>query len=160
MFQRFANISTHKINPLCGICNNYDNNYDCINCRWGLTALNWHFESQCIPTPLSWYAHQLPEWLLKLQVAGTYYVEILVPFLFFVPVRSLRLFSFWCQVSDSSLYSVMFGSIVIVIITVEPLIKDPPRKGQPLYKGHFQCPQLCTCVYAIHFQLPKRGQTP
>ncbi len=21
---------------------------------------------------------------------------------------------------------------------VEPLIKDPPRKGQPLYKGHFR----------------------
>ncbi len=27
----------------------------------------------------------------------------------------------------------------------EPLIKDPPRKGQPLYKGHFQHPQKCIC---------------
>ena len=25
----------------------------------------------------------------------------------------------------------------VIIITVEPLLKDPPRKGQPLYKGHF-----------------------
>ena len=25
--------------------------------------------------------------------------------------------------------------------TEEPLIKDPLRKGQPLYKGHFQYPQ-------------------
>ncbi len=30
-------------------------------------------------------------------------------------------------------------------ITVEPLIKDPPRKGQPLYKGHFSDLQKCTC---------------
>jgi len=27
---------------------------------WGLTALDWHYESQCIPTPIAWYAHQMP----------------------------------------------------------------------------------------------------
>ncbi len=41
--------------------------------------------------------------------------------------------------------------------TVEPLIKDPPRKGQPLYKGHFQHPQECICNT---FQPPSRGQPP
>lgn len=64
---------------------------------WQLTALNYHFESQCIPTPLAWYAHHLPEWFLKLGVAGTFVIEIAVPFLFFIPIRSLRLFSFYCQ---------------------------------------------------------------
>ncbi len=29
--------------------------------------------------------------------------------------------------------------------TVEPPIEDPLRKGQPLYKGHFQYHQKCTC---------------
>ena len=29
--------------------------------------------------------------------------------------------------------------------TVESLIKDPLRKGQPLYKGHFQYSQTCIC---------------
>ncbi len=29
--------------------------------------------------------------------------------------------------------------------TVEPLIKDSPSKGQPLYKGHFQYPQKSIC---------------
>ena len=66
--------------------------------RWGLTALNWHYESQCIPTPLAWYAHQLPQWFQSLSVVGTYYIEILVPFLFFLPFRSLRLYAFWNQV--------------------------------------------------------------
>ncbi len=41
--------------------------------------------------------------------------------------------------------------------TVEPLIKDPPRKGRPPYKGHFQYPQKCI---RNTFQPPKRGQPP
>ncbi|GFT50547.1 lipase maturation factor 2 [Nephila pilipes] len=65
---------------------------------WDLTALHYHFESQCIPTPLAWYAHHLPKWLLKLGVVATFVIEIPIPFLFFSPIRSLRLFSFYCQV--------------------------------------------------------------
>lgn len=65
---------------------------------WGLTALNYHFETQCLPTPLAYYAHQLPSWLLKLGVVGTYYIEILVPFAFFAPFAILKRFSFWLQV--------------------------------------------------------------
>ena len=32
------------------------------NCKsWlGLTALQYHYATQCIPTPLSWWAHQAP----------------------------------------------------------------------------------------------------
>ena len=26
---------------------------------WNLTALDWHYESQCIPTPLAWFFHRL-----------------------------------------------------------------------------------------------------
>ena len=38
-------------------------------------------------------------------------------------------------------------------ITVEPLLKDPLSKGQPLYKGDLQIPKS---VYAIHFNFLKR----
>ncbi|KAL5006677.1 hypothetical protein ScPMuIL_015483, partial [Solemya velum] len=65
---------------------------------WGLTALNWHFESQCIPNPLAWYWHHFPEWFLKLSTVMTFVIEIPIPFLFFSPVRSLRVFSFWAQI--------------------------------------------------------------
>uniref|UniRef100_T1IZX0 Lipase maturation factor n=1 Tax=Strigamia maritima TaxID=126957 RepID=T1IZX0_STRMM len=65
---------------------------------WGLTALQYHFESQCIPTPVAWFAHHLPKWLLKLGVVATYFIEIPVPFLFFAPLKSMQLFSFACQV--------------------------------------------------------------
>ncbi|NXD32070.1 LMF2 factor, partial [Spelaeornis formosus] len=65
---------------------------------WGLTALTYHYESQCIPTPGAWLAHQLPVWLHKLCVVATYVIEVAVPVLFFAPLRRLRLFAFYCQV--------------------------------------------------------------
>ncbi|XP_069835840.1 lipase maturation factor 2 isoform X2 [Dendropsophus ebraccatus] len=65
---------------------------------WGLTALTYHYETQCIPTPAAWYAHQLPVWFQKLSVVATYVIEIGVPWLFFLPSRRLRIFSFYTQV--------------------------------------------------------------
>lgn len=65
---------------------------------WGLTALTYHYESQCIPTPLAWFAHQLPVWFQKLSVVGTFVIEIAVPFLFFSPIRRHRLAAFYMQV--------------------------------------------------------------
>lgn len=65
---------------------------------WGLTALDYHFETQCIPTPFSWWSHQFPKWILKLGVVGTYVIEIALPFLFFAPIRKLRLIGAYGQV--------------------------------------------------------------
>ncbi|XP_036376309.1 lipase maturation factor 2a [Megalops cyprinoides] len=65
---------------------------------WGLTALTYHYETQCIPTPLAWFAHQLPVWFQKLSVVGTFVIEIAFPFLFFAPIRCLRLGAFYLQV--------------------------------------------------------------
>ncbi|KAK6488205.1 lipase maturation factor 2-like [Huso huso] len=64
---------------------------------WGLTALTYHYETQCIPTPVSWFAHQLPVWFQKLSVVGTYAIEVAVPFMFFAPIRSMRIVSFYLQ---------------------------------------------------------------
>ncbi|XP_054255718.1 lipase maturation factor 2 [Indicator indicator] len=65
---------------------------------WGLTALTYHYQSQCIPTPVAWFAHQLPSWFQKLSVVATYVIEVPIPILFFAPIRRLRLFAFYCQV--------------------------------------------------------------
>jgi lipase maturation factor 1 len=46
-----------------------------------LTALTFHFETQPIPTPLSWYAHHLPVWLHKAFTAAALGIELLVPLL-------------------------------------------------------------------------------
>ncbi len=53
----------------------------------GLTALDTYFEVQPLPNPVAWYAHQLPEWLLRSGTAATLIIEILVPFMMFLPRR-------------------------------------------------------------------------
>jgi hypothetical protein len=65
---------------------------------WTLTALDIHFESQCIPTPIAWFTHHFPKWFLRFSVISTYVIEIVLPFLFFIPIKNLRLFSFLMQV--------------------------------------------------------------
>lgn len=48
-----------------------------------LTSLNHHFQSQPIPNIFSWYAHFSPDWLKKIMVAFTFFIEIHSTFLFF-----------------------------------------------------------------------------
>jgi lipase maturation factor 1 len=58
-----------------------------------LTALAFHFETQPIPTPVAWYAHQLPLWFLKGSTIVMFATEVAVPFLILAP-RRLRALAF------------------------------------------------------------------
>lgn len=53
-----------------------------------LTALQFHFETQPLPTPIAWFAHHLPAWFLKIAALGTFGFELVVPLLFFLPRRA------------------------------------------------------------------------
>jgi predicted DCC family thiol-disulfide oxidoreductase YuxK len=55
-----------------------------------LTALEYHYYTQPLPTPIAWYMYQLPAWFQQLSVVFMFAVEIGVPFLIFFP-RRLRL---------------------------------------------------------------------
>jgi lipase maturation factor 1 len=57
-----------------------------------LTALNYHYETQPLPTPLAWYMHQLPAGFQKLSVAVVLIVELGAPLLILAP-RRLRIFA-------------------------------------------------------------------
>jgi lipase maturation factor 1 len=59
-----------------------------------LTALNYHYLTQPLPSPIGYYAYFLPEWWHKLYVSGVLFIELLVPFFVFMP-RPLRLFAAW-----------------------------------------------------------------
>ena len=60
-----------------------------------LTALSYHFETQPLATPLSWYVHHLPETVLMTGTGMTLITELLVPFLIFTP-RRFRHIAAWC----------------------------------------------------------------
>src|SRR5262245_27431615 len=57
---------------------------------WNLTALDYHYWSQPLPTVFGWLADKSPEWFKHFSVAFCLVVEIIVPFFIWAP-RRLRL---------------------------------------------------------------------
>jgi len=47
------------------------------------TCMFYHYQTQPLPNPLSWYFHHLPHAVQKFQTAYTLFVEIVVPWLYF-----------------------------------------------------------------------------
>ena len=60
-----------------------------------LTALEYHFWTQPLPTPLAWYAAQLPPWSLVAGTAVTLGIELGSVVFIFLP-RRLRAVAAWC----------------------------------------------------------------
>jgi hypothetical protein len=63
-----------------------------------LTACHYHFATQCLPTPMAWFFHQLPSQLLKLMTAATLFIEIPATLLILSPSRRARSLAFYLQV--------------------------------------------------------------
>jgi predicted DCC family thiol-disulfide oxidoreductase YuxK len=54
---------------------------------WNLTALDYHYWTQPLPTVLGWWAHQSPEWFRKFSTFFVLFVESVVPFFIWAPRR-------------------------------------------------------------------------
>jgi hypothetical protein len=67
-----------------------------------LTALSYHYRTQPLPTPLAWYADQLPLWFQRISTAVTLGIEIVVPFLLLLPRRA-RMLAAACFIGLQSL---------------------------------------------------------
>lgn len=50
-----------------------------------LEALTVHYETQPLPNPFSWWAHQAPLWFQKASCAVMFAIELFLPFLIFLP---------------------------------------------------------------------------
>jgi hypothetical protein len=55
------------------------------NCWKDLTCLDYHYETQPMPNPLSWYFHHMPAWTHSGGVLFNHFVELVVPFAYFLP---------------------------------------------------------------------------
>ncbi len=57
------------------------------DCWWNLTALDYHYWSQPLPTVFGWWADKSPEWFKHFSVAFCLVVEIIAPFFIWAPRR-------------------------------------------------------------------------
>ncbi len=55
------------------------------SCWRDLTCLNWHYETQPIPNPYSWFLHWGSAWSHQSGVLLTHFAELIVPFGYFLP---------------------------------------------------------------------------
>jgi hypothetical protein len=55
-----------------------------------LTALQFHYETQPLPTWLGWWMHQLPAWAHLVSVLVMLVIELIVPWLIWAPARYRR----------------------------------------------------------------------
>lgn len=63
-----------------------------------LRALDFHFLTQPLPSPLAWFAHHLPVDLLTAACALLFVIELVLPFAFFLP-RNPRLVAAWSTIA-------------------------------------------------------------
>ncbi|XP_064601523.1 lipase maturation factor 1-like [Liolophura sinensis] len=56
-------------------------------CWRDLTCMNYHYETQPVPNPLSYYLHQSPEIFHKFETLTNHFVELVAPFLLVLPRR-------------------------------------------------------------------------
>jgi lipase maturation factor len=54
-------------------------------CWRDLTCLFYHYETQPLPNPLSWYLHHSPRWAHKAGVLLTHFAQLIVPWFYFAP---------------------------------------------------------------------------
>ena len=94
-----------------------------------LTALHYHYATQCIPTPLSWYAHQLPNFIQKFSVLGTLLIEIPGAFLIIAPWREARVCAAYLNIllmlvilltGNYTFFNVLTAALCL------PLLEEPP----------------------------------
>src|SRR5262245_6763984 len=82
-----------------------------------LTALNYHYYTQPLPTPVAWYAHQLPGVIQKISVASVFAVELIVPFLFLAP-RRFRIIGAWITIAFQLLIALTGNYTFFNLLTI------------------------------------------
>lgn len=91
-----------------------------------LTAMDYHYETQPLPTVLGYFAHQQPKWMAKLSVIGVYFLELVVPFLIFLP-GSMKVLAFFL-LAIFQLLIILTGNYAffnwLTIVMCVPLLPD------------------------------------
>jgi hypothetical protein len=84
-----------------------------------LTALTFHYETQPLPTPLAWYAHQAPLGWHRAEVVGMFVIELGAPLLIFASRRlrhaaALAIGALMCAIAATGNYT-FFNLLAVVL---------------------------------------------
>ena len=102
-----------------------------------LTALNYHYETQPLPTPPAWYFAHLPGFMHKVSVASVFGVELAVPFLFLATRRLRRIaavltIGFQLLIGFTGNYT--FFNLLTIVLCFIPLFD----KGERAIPGRYR----------------------
>jgi hypothetical protein len=109
-----------------------------------LTALDYHFETQPLPTWTAWYAHQLPGGMHRLATAVMFLIELGAPWLLLAPRCLGRLRLAGCaalallQLGIAATGNYGFFNLLAIVLCVPVLDDDVlarARLGRPLAGG-------------------------
>jgi hypothetical protein len=116
--------------------------------------LEYHFETQPLPTVLGWWAHQSPTWLKSFSTAFVLVVEAVVPFFIWAP-RRLRLVACALLLLFQILIALTGNYCFFNLLTVALcllLIDDasfPARRGRGSIRPLMACPSQNLSAVAI-----------
>src|SRR5207253_5124726 len=112
-----------------------------------LTALDYHYWSQPLPTIFAWWADKSPEWFKHFSVAFCLVVEIIVPLLIWAP-RRLRLIAaglfIFLQAVIALTGNYCFFNLLTIALCL--LLIDEDRKSTRLYSSHVAISYAVFCL--------------
>jgi hypothetical protein len=109
-----------------------------------LTAMNYHYQTQPLPNPLSWFAHQFPSFFQKTSVLGMLFIEIVVPFLIFgSPEARLAAFVLLFLLQLVIILTGNYGPLNLLTIVMSiPILGDSLLLSLPFHPGPAPSPIL------------------
>jgi lipase maturation factor 1 len=123
---------------------------------WNLTALDYHYETQPLPTIIGWWAHQSPEWFRKGSTFFVLFVETVLPFFIWGPRRLRHLacgLFILLQVAIGLTGNYCFFNLLTIVLCL-PLIDDTywrrrPHDAAVPYPARATIPDQCRQIAAV-----------
>jgi len=129
-------------------------------CWLDSTCLQYHYETQPMPNPLSWHFHWLPVWVHKTGVLFNHFVELVIPFAYFAPYELSAvagiitiLFHMWLFASGNFSFLGLL-TMVLAVSTISDswwkrVIKIRPPKLTKPGRFYFTATVVLTVLVAV-----------
>jgi hypothetical protein len=116
---------------------------------WSLRALDYHYWTQPLPTPIAWYAHQLPAWFQSLSTAVMFAIELLAPLLALGP-RAVRHGAAWALLGLQALIALTGNYAFFNLLTAALilLLFEVPSSATPSETRRSESPLIASvCIF-------------